>query len=330
MNSDKYRAACQKNRNFKVRIVNAMKTIFYGFCFAVFFFACGKEKNGWPTSEKPLKNYTKDVIVANWNIEWFGDRDGFDGDLNEQEANASRVLKYLEADLYGLCEIVDTARFGRMIRSSLGDDFRYSISFFAGGSQKMAFVYNRHIFRKVSLRPFMGISAAAYYNFGNRYPYLLQSEVTVNGITKDVTFVLIHAKADSELPSYNRRLSGATELKDSLDAYYSGKSFMIIGDFNDNFDKSITPGLPSPYQVFLTDTARYAAITFPLNITGNQSSIGYSNSVIDQQIISSAMRAWYLPASARIRTDVVTVIPAYPSGNTSDHYPVTSAYRIGP
>lgn len=312
-----------------------MNSIFIWLLVGIVFLSCGKEKTGNNTAppatdDALLKDYNKDITIANWNIEWFGDPAGFNGNLNEQEANAAKVLKYLDADLYGLCEIVDTARFGRMVRNNLGNDFRYVVSFFATGGQKMAFVYNRHIFRNISVRPFMGISGPAYYNFGNRYPYLLKAEVAVNGTKKDINFVLIHAKADDEQASYNRRLGGAIELKDSLDTYYTDRSFMILGDYNDNFDKSIIAGKPSPYEIFLNDPARYNPITRPLNTPGNQSSLGYANSVIDQQIISRNMTTWYMPASARIRTDVINAVPGYTSGNTSDHYPVTSVYRIRP
>ncbi len=308
-----------------------MKTICNWLLLVLCFLSCGKETPGnKPDPAGPLKNYNKDIIIANWNIEWFGDPSGFYGNLNNQESNAAQVLKYLDADLYALCEIVDTARFGRMVRNNLGDDFRYSVSFFSNGAQKMAYVYNRHIFRNVSLRPFMGISAPAYYNLGNRYPYMLQAEVFVNGTKKDISFILIHAKADDDLASYNRRLNGSLELKDSLDTYYSGKYFMILGDFNDNLDKSILPGKPSPYQNFLNDPERYFSVTLPLNIPGNQSTLSYSNSVIDQQLISNSMSNWYVPASAKIRTDVGNVVSNYSSGSTSDHYPVTSVYSIRP
>lgn len=312
-----------------------MKSIFIWLLIGIAFLTCKREtpdNNGPQPSggDGLLIDYNKDITIANWNIEWFGDPSGFHGNLNDQELNAGKVLKYLEADLYGLCEIVDTTRLGRMIRNNLGNDFRYVISFFTSGAQKMAFVYNRHIFRNVSVRPFMAISGPAYYNFGNRYPCLLRAEVAVNGTRKEMSFVLIHAKADDDPASYNRRLSGSVELKDSLDTYYAGKNFMILGDFNDNFDKSIVTGKSSPYQNFLNDAARYNPVTQPLNVPGNQSSLGYANSVIDQQIISSSMSGWYLPASVRIRTDVVNAVPAYTSGNTSDHYPVTSTYRIKP
>ena len=104
-----------------------MKT-HYIFCCLLFFIACKKETDqinpvAPESGDKLLKNYNKDLTVVNWNIEWFGDASGFKNSLSDQEANAAKVVKYLNADLYGFCEIVDTTRFGRMIRNTLGPEF---------------------------------------------------------------------------------------------------------------------------------------------------------------------------------------------------------------
>ncbi|GAB3423256.1 endonuclease/exonuclease/phosphatase family protein [Niabella aquatica] len=312
-----------------------MKHFLLGFLLLLFLFSCKKEKpvstQSQPEDDTALLiHYNKNLIIANWNIEWFGDAAYFKSDLDRQENNVGKVLKYLDADLYGLCEIVDTVRLGRMIRTYLGSEFRYVVSYFTGGTQKLAFAYNKNIFRNITVRPFMGVSTQAYYNFGNRYPYLLNADVAVNGVRKNISLILIHAKANTDNDSYNRRQAGAIELKDSLDTYFRSGSFIILGDFNDNFDKSITPGKVTPYQVFLNDSARYHAITWPLNIPGNQSSLGFANSVIDQQIISCAMTRWYVTALAKVRTDVINVVPDYTTGSTSDHYPVSSIYKITP
>ena len=275
-----------------------------------------------------LKNYNKDITIVNWNIEWFGNSN-FGGNLDEQERNTVLVLKYLNADLYGICEVVDTARFGRMIRNNLGDEFRYKISYYPASlsSQKLAFVYNRNIFRNVSVRPFMGVSTTASTNFAGRYPYLLRAEVVVNGKRNVVNYILIHAKANADLTSYNRRLNGAVEMKDSLDRYYSGQNVMVLGDYNDHFVGSIVSGTVSPYQNFVND-ANYNPITLPLNSAGHQSTLNYPNSVIDQQMISSNMNQWYIASSVKIRTDVTAAVPQFNTGNTSDHYPVSSVYSI--
>lgn len=276
-----------------------------------------------------LKNFHKNITVVNWNIEWFGSSDMFEGNLDVQETNAAKILKYLNADLYGICEVVDTARFGRMIRTGMGDEFRYKISFYptAGGAQKLAFVYNRHIFRNVSVRPFLGLSANAYNYFAQRFPFLLKADVVVNDKRNVLHFFLLHAKANADNDSYFRRLNGSVEMKDSLDRYYGNQYVMIIGDFNDHLNGSIVAGKPSPYQNFVND-AGYHPITLPLNTTGYQSTIFYPNSVIDQQMISSNMNKWYIASSAMIRTDVSQPVPDFNTANTSDHYPVSSMYNI--
>ena len=277
-----------------------------------------------------LKNYTKDITIANWNIEWFGSAAMFSGNLDKQEVNAGKVLKYLNADLYGICEVVDTARFGHMVRSILGDEFRYTLSFYpiATGSQKLAFIYNRNIFRNVSVRPFMGLSSAAYYNFAQRFPFMLTAEVVVNNRRTIVHYILLHAKANADIASYNRRMSGSIEMKDSLDKYYNDKNFMVIGDYNDHLKGSILAGQPSPYDNFVSDDKRYNPISLPLNATGYQSTITYPNSVIDHQMVSAALAKWYITGSIKIRSDVTAVVPDFTTHNTSDHYPVSSVYRF--
>lgn len=274
-----------------------------------------------------LKNYTnKTITIVNWNIEWFGSSN-FGGNLNVQEANAVKILKFLNADFYGICEVVDTGRFGNMIRKQLGTDYKYAISPYANISQKLVFVYNKHIFRNIHTRPFMGLSSNAYKNFASgRFPFLLTGNVVVNNTRQKFCAVLLHAKAYNTTDSYNNRLYASIEMKDSLDTYFQNQNFIVFGDFNDNLNGSITPGKSSPYKNFVDDTQKYMAYTLPFNTYGYSSTINYSNSVIDQQIGSAALSRYYVSTSAKIRTDVVDVVNDFKSGNTSDHYPVSSQY----
>ncbi|MCD2425334.1 endonuclease/exonuclease/phosphatase [Niabella pedocola] len=293
--------------------------------------SCSKEhspKRNGSEDTTQFKNYYKDLTVVNWNIEWFGSA-RFAGNLAAQESNAGRILRYLDADLYGICEVVDTARFGRMIRQYMGAEFSYSISPYPKIDQKLAFVYNKHIFRNVRARPFMSQSATAAVSFASgRFPFLLSADMVVNGKRYPVHFILLHAKADADIESYNRRREGSTELKDSLDVYFKGQHCMVFGDFNDQLNGSILSGYLSPYKNFLDDGGYYKALTLPLNTPGYQSTLSFANSVIDQQIVSGNMRYWYKEQSVRIRTDVKAVVPDYQQRSTSDHYPVTSVYAV--
>ena len=306
-------------------------------CFLIF--SCKKKDVPLPLNpgENPetenLKDLSKDIRIANWNIEWFGDASMFSYDLDEQQENAGKILKFLDADLYGLCEIVDTARLGKAIRKYIGTDFAYKVSPYANATQKLAFVYNKNIFRNVQVRPFMGLSGTAAYNFSNgRFPYMLSTDVRINNTTQKMYFILLHAKAsggDKDYTSYDRRMNGSIEMKDSLDSKYATDNFIILGDFNDHLNGSFTIGKSdSPYKNIVMDITRYYSISLPLNTIGYQSTLGYKNSVIDQQIISNEVTKWYKSGSIKIRTDVTDVVPNYLSGNTSDHYPVTSEYDI--
>ncbi|SDC21212.1 exonuclease/endonuclease/phosphatase family protein [Niabella drilacis] len=293
--------------------------------------SCSKDRTsnqGGTGDTTQLKNYTKDLTIVNWNIEWFGSS-RFAGDPGVQESNAGRILRYLDADLYGICEVVDTARFGSMIRRYMGGEFRYVISPYPRIDQKLAIVYNKNIFRNVRARPFMSTSAtAAVYFASGRFPFLFTAEAVVNGQRNTVHFILLHAKAGSGRDAYEQRSDGSRELKDSIDTYLPGQNCMVFGDFNDHLNGSIIPGSASPYQNFINDAARYRPVTLPLNAPGYQSTITFPNSVIDQQLISGRMAYWYRSGSAKIRTDVVAVVPDYRSGKTSDHYPVSSVYNI--
>ncbi len=298
----------------------------------ILFVSCKKHLPDLPKpiedDERNLIDYHKDLTIVNWNMEWFGVNPP-GATRGVKEANTGKVLKYLQADLYGLCEVVDTAKFGKLIGEELGSDYGYLISPYATVSQKLAFVFNRNIFRKATARPMMGISSTAWLNFAfGRFPWLLSAEVAVNGVRKKISFLLIHAKANADSVSYISRVLGAQELKDSIDQYFSGKPVFILGDFNDQLNSSIMPEKPSPYQIFVHDSATYQAVTLPLNSYGHQSTLDYENSVIDQQIITRNMSRWYVPGSARIRTDVTSAVPDYRGGNTSDHYPISSVFRI--
>lgn len=282
--------------------------------------------------------------VVSWNIEWFGAsfEDPADDDL--QRENARKVLRYLDADLYGLVEMVDTAQIRRLV-DSLGSDFTYKISDYCSNAtapgtgawrngQKLVFIYKKNIFTNVTARGMLRTSATAYTNWASgRFPYLMNADVTVNGITRNMNFILIHGKAGSSASDYDRRLAGARELKDTLDQYYSSTINFIIGDFNDALNETISTGEGpatsyQPIVVDSTDGDHYRSITLPLAYAGQTSMINFPN-VVDNHVISNEAFLYYLAGSAQIRTDITTVVPDYVTEhNTSDHWPVFSKYNL--
>ena len=293
------------------------------------------------TSSAQSSTSTLDVI--GWNLEFFG-APYASGPTNKdlQEANAKKLMRYFDADIYGLVEIVDTMRL-RRVRDSLGTNFEYIIAPYSTDgpigtngwrqSQKLAFLYKKDIFSNISTRGMMLNSPTAVSNWASgRMPFLLKADATINGITKTINFIVVHGKAGNTASDYNRRLAGVQELKDTLDAHFSTANVFILGDFNDALNASIYSGASvSSYTPLIsdsTDSDHYKSITLPLGYAGQTSMINFPN-VIDNHVISNEVVPFYVLNSAQIRTDVTAVVPDYVTAhNTSDHYPVFSKYSL--
>ncbi len=286
---------------------------------------------------------TLDVI--SWNVEFFGaPYASGPADKDLQEINVKKLMRYFNADLYGLLEVVDTMRLRRLVDSLGNTEFGYVVAPYCSNNttgtgaswtsgQKQAYIYRKSIFSNVTTRGIMRNSSAAYTNWASgRFPFLLSATVTIDGISKNLNFILLHGKAGSTADDFNKRQAAANELKDTLDAQFSTANTFIIGDFNDALHNSIYLGSSiSSYNTIVadsTDADHYKSVTLPLGAAGQTSMINFPN-VIDNHIISNEIVPFYVLGSAQIRTDVTSVVPNYVTAhNTSDHYPVFSKYSL--
>jgi endonuclease/exonuclease/phosphatase family metal-dependent hydrolase len=285
----------------------------------------------------------RSISIVSWNVQYFGapyNSGPTDKDL--QEANVLKVIRYLNADVYGLCEIIDTVRL-RRIKDSLGSQFSFTIAPYSsnGGfgtlgwrqSQKLAFLYRTDVFKNARFRGMMMNSTAADFNWASgRFPFLMTADMLLNGKWEEVQLILIHAKSGTTETDYLKRKNGAQELKDTLDAFYSEKRVFIIGDYNDELHRTIAAVAEntSPYKMIVadsTDNDHYRSLTLQESYAGVQSMINFPN-VIDHHLVSNEIYPYYVMQSARVRTDVTTVVPDFVTmRTTSDHYPVSSVYR---
>lgn len=286
---------------------------------------------------------TLDVI--SWNVEFFGaPYASGPADKDLQEINVKKLMRYFNADLYGLLEVVDTMRLRRLVDSLGNTEFGYVVAPYCSNNttgtgaswtsgQKQAYIYRKSIFSNVTTRGIMRNSSTANINWASgRFPFLLSATVTIDGISKNLNFILLHGKAGSTADDFNKRQAAANELKDTLDAQFSTANTFIIGDFNDALHNSIYPGSGiSSYNTIVadsTDADHYKSVTLSLGAAGQTSMINFPN-VIDNHIISNEIVPFYVLGSAQIRTDVTSVVPNYVTAhNTSDHYPVFSKYSL--
>jgi hypothetical protein len=309
----------------------------------------------------------KTLEVVNWNVDWFGKDEipvtdpGPWGPLNEdvQERNVKTILKNLDADVFAFEEVVDTTRFKRLIDTLGGPSlWGYAFStfcsgaaattdaFYAGG-QKLGFIYRKANISNVTTRGMLRTStnydsSYKYWSSG-RFPFLMHADVTLGSITKPVDFIVIHAKANTgtdpeKIDAYRRRKLGLQELKDSLDANFASSNIILLGDYNDDLDRTIAPITSGPDTVssfsYLisdsTDANSYKSITLPLSLQNLRSTVSNTN-VIDHQVISNEMNVFYMPGTAAVRSEVIGMVAPTAilySDSTTDHYPIYARYNF--
>jgi hypothetical protein len=297
----------------------------------------------------------KTLEVVNWNLEWFGSTVFGPTDDNQQEQNVGTIMRNIGADLFALAEVVDTARLGNIVRSMPG--YAYVVSNYGSHTnpnevpapapdalaqaQKLAFVYNTSIFSNISTTALLSVginspadvNTTSYNNWASgRFPFMMTADVTLDGVTKTVRFVLIHAKANTAptTPSYNRRKAGADDLHTLLNSTYGSDNVMLLGDFNDDLDQTITDGITPPttsYISFTSDTpSNYLLLTLPLSLAGERSTVTHDN-VIDHVVVSNELGNNFISGSSDILSDVSALVTGYGT-TTSDHYPVFTRYTF--
>jgi hypothetical protein len=287
--------------------------------------------------------------VVNWNVEWFGSTVNGPANDDQQEQNIKTILQTLGADLYALAEVVSEPRLANVVSQMPGYAYvicnygshtnpNDGVVFPLSESQKLAFIYKTSVFSNISTAPLLSqginsvadISNPAYdYWASGRFPFMLNADVTLNCITKNVKFILVHAKANTSptIPSYNRRKKGADSLHYTLEQLYPNDNVVILGDYNDDLDSTITDGIHPAYTSYLAfrnDSVNYPALTLPLSYAGKKSTVTHDN-VIDHVIVSGEMQPNYMSGTANVLTDVAGLVSNYGS-TTTDHYPVFTRY----
>ena len=279
----------------------------------------------------PAKGTASTLDVASWNIEWFGSTTN--GPTNEtlQASNSRDIIGGTDADIWGVAEIVDQAAWNNLESQLTGyTGFLASESHVTSGStyygsteQKVGILYKSSIATLLGARIILTANDA---DFAGRPPLEVKLRVSLNGVTEDIVVIVLHAKAFNDDASWQKRLNASNALKSYLDTTYPTQKVIVVGDFNDDVDTSITAGKASPYQNFVDDAADYAFPTRALSLAGISSTVSYTD-MIDHHLNTNEFTAAYVASSAEVyRVD--TYVADY-ANTTSDHYPVLSRYTMG-
>lgn len=269
--------------------------------------------------------------VATWNIEWFGDAGNGPDDEALQLAGARDAIAGTDFDVWGLEEIASAGAFHALVAQLPGyagvvaNDpvVAGGAASYGVGEQKPALIYKTSLASLVSARV---ILTASDFDFAGRPPLEVRLSVTLNGVTEDRIFIVLHMKAFADAASWQRRKNAAVALKGLLDASYPVHRVIVLGDWNDDLDTSIVPGLATPYAIFNDDPARYTFTTRPLTDAGVTTTCAHADAV-DHQLVTNELGADPVAGSVEAY-ELDLQIPSY-CATTSDHFPALVRYRFG-
>ncbi|WP_313068126.1 lamin tail domain-containing protein [Kitasatospora gansuensis] len=279
----------------------------------------------------PSQGSPTQLDVGNWNVEWFGAPDFGPTDEALQQQNVHDVKAGLDMDVWGLSEVVSTSAFDTLVAGLPGytgvvandpivtNGAQY-YSDFGDTEQKVALVWRSSMATLVSAKV---VLANQNSNFAGRPPVEFTLRGTFDGVTRDLVFIVLHAKSGATQDAWNLRNPASQALKSYLDTTYPTQNVFVIGDWNDDVDTSIAPGKASPYANFVNDPARYTFPTRALSLAGVPSTAGYPD-FIDHQLTTNEVQAKYVAGSATA-FQPQAYVPNYAT-TTSDHYPVLARY----
>ncbi|WP_162386300.1 endonuclease/exonuclease/phosphatase family protein [Spirosoma endbachense] len=274
-------------------------------------------------------------------------------DEDKQARNVKTILQRLNADIIVNEEVSDEARYAGVVRSLPGsysyvcsDKFSYYFqnecdqAINSDGTvfgptkfaQKVCVMYNTATVTPVLAESKPLLTSKYSYPSSNswesgRLPYLFVADVTVNGQTRKIHVVGIHAKSGSAAADYSRRKQDIIDLKAELDQNYPKANLIMIGDFNDRITTSMTTGQPSSYANFDQDAANYRIITKPLETTGCVT-VNSSAGFVDHIAIANELAQAYISNSASVLRPTTGIEGPYAS-TTSDHNPVLARFNLG-
>ncbi|WP_338875676.1 DUF5689 domain-containing protein [Spirosoma sp. SC4-14] len=273
-------------------------------------------------------------------------------DEDKQARNVKAILQKLNADIVVNEEVSDEARYASVVRSLPGsysyvcsDKFSYyfqadcdqiidragTIDIPANYAQKVCVLYNQ-----ATVTPILAESKALLtdkYSYptsnawsSGRLPYLFVANVTINGFTRKIHVVGIHAKSGTATADYNRRLSDINDLKAELDRNYPNANLVMLGDYEDEVTTSTTTGKPSSYSAFSADTSAYRIITKPLEATSCVTFVSAA-SFIDHITVSNELASAYVGNSSAVIMPATGIEGPYVI-TTSGHNPVSARFDL--
>lgn len=277
----------------------------------------------------PARGTAGTFDVATWNLLYFGAANQGPTDEALQLARVRDVILGTDADLWGVQEVTSATAFNTLVANLpgyaglLANDsiVTEGTDYYAGGELKVGLIYRTTALEVTGARVILG---ELNHEFAGRPPLEVGVRLSHGGAQYDAVVIVLHAKADEQVSSWERRATAATGLKEHVDSAWSETLVLIPGDWNDDVDESITSGRDTPYRALVDAAPEWVFPTAELSAARASSILGFEE-MIDHILASDEAMAWYEDGSALVyRVD--EYIPDY-RDTTSNHLPVLVRFR---
>ena len=268
------------------------------------------------------------VDVGSWNVEWLGAGDRGPTDEALQLDHAATVLRTIDLDVVGIVEVVSETSFADLVQSLPG---RHGLivtdpavtggrEAYGDDEQKVALV----------LKDRFEVTAAHVvldeesWSFAGRPPMEVSLSFFEGGRHRTLDVVVVHFKAMANADGYRRRTRAAAALQGWLAAEHARDWVLVVGDFNDDLDRSTYQARTSPFAALLMDPA-YRFTTQALTEAEISTTVHFSATIDHHLATASLARRFVEDSAAVVRPD--TWIARF-GETTSDHYPVLTRYDL--
>jgi endonuclease/exonuclease/phosphatase family metal-dependent hydrolase len=276
----------------------------------------------------PSEDQPNTIDVGSWNVEWFGATDSGPTDEALQQNNVKKVLRQLDLDLVGLVEVVSEDAFKGVLAGLPNYDgllvtdprVEGGAAYYSAREQKVALLFKKR-FAVESARV---VCIDAAWNFAGRPPMEVKLSFTENGAPRTLVILVTHFKAMANLDGWNRRTLASAALKTYLDTTYPSRWVLVVGDLNDDLDRSTYQGKTSPFSNFVADP-QYRFTTDSLTAS-NQSTTATFSSTIDHHFVTDELATRFVEGSAKVihpETSIANYVLT-----TTDHFPVLTRYDL--
>jgi len=291
--------------------------------------SCTADQEAPASADVDFVSSPGDLVIGSWNLEYFGSPTMGVPDDALQVANAATVIARLEPDVLGLEEIADASRFEELKRAlpeyagltAVDPD----VTGGAAAYPPLPAYYHPALLVKRDRAQIRSAKVVAGIDVG-RPPLEAALTIAVGGQQIDLVVIVAHFYPFAEPAAWSRRRDTGDRLKAYLDTNHRDDMVAVIGDFNDDVDTSILEGWPTPYAQLRDDSAHYLFTTQGLSVAGQGTTVDWP-STIDHHLVTNELAARFVSHSAWVER------PPYIANyrnTTSDHYPVTTRYHLGP